>query len=97
MVTAEADVILLQLDCPERGVELSVLVLSVGINPSHKAQEQQHHQDDDSQDDDVELSPGYLGQSSCGVVSRTAQAGLKGLGGGRYQECAGIGGWTGAG
>lgn len=57
MVAAEADVVLLQLDGPEGGVELAVLVLTVGVHASHEAQQQHHHQDDDGQDDDFELRP----------------------------------------
>lgn len=43
MVTAEADVVLLQLNGPERSVELAVLVLSVGVHSSHEAQQQHHY------------------------------------------------------
>lgn len=72
MVAAEADVVLFQFDGPERSVELAVLVLPVRVHSSNKSEQQQHHQDDDSQDDDVELRPGDLCQSCCGVVSGTA-------------------------
>lgn len=82
MVAAEADVVLFQFDGPERGIELAVLVLPVGVHASDEAQQQQHHQDDDGQDDDVELRPGDLCQSRRGVVSGAAQAGQQGLGGG---------------
>lgn len=57
MVAAEADVVLLQLDGPEGGVELAVLVLPVGVHSPHEAQQQKHHQNDDGQDDDVVLRP----------------------------------------
>lgn len=60
MVTAEANVVLFQLNGPERCVEFAVLVLPVHVDPSHEAQQHHHHQDDDSQDDYVELSPGNL-------------------------------------
>lgn len=82
VVAAEADVVLFQLDGPEGGVELAVLVFPVGVNPTNETQEQQHHQDDDGQDDDVELGPGDFCQGSRGVVSGAAQAGEKGLSGG---------------
>lgn len=82
MVTAEADVVLLQLDGPEGRVELAVLVLPVGVDAGDEAQQQQHHQDDDGQDDDIELGPGDLGQRRRGVVGRAAQARQQGLGGG---------------
>lgn len=81
MVAAEADVVLFQLDGPEGGVELAVLVLPVSVHPSDKAQQQQHHQDDDGQDDDVELGPGHFSQCCCGVVRWAAQASQQGLGG----------------
>lgn len=82
MVAAEADVVLLQLNGPEGGVELAVLVLPIGVHPPHKAKQQQDHQDDDGQDDDVELRPGHLCQRGGGVVSGAPQAGQEGLGGG---------------
>lgn len=82
VVAAEADVILFQLDGPEGGVELAVLVFPVGVNTPDETQEQQHHQDDDGQDDDVELSPGDFSQGGRGVVGGAAQAGEKGLSGG---------------
>lgn len=82
VVAAEADVVLFQLDGPEGGIELAVLVFPVGVNTPDKTQEQQHHQDDDSQDDDVELGPGDFSQGGRGVVSGAAQAGEKGLSGG---------------
>lgn len=74
MITAEADVVLFQLNGPERGVEFAVLVLPVHEDPSHEAQQQHHHQDDDGQDDDVELSPGNLRQGCSGVVCGAAHA-----------------------
>lgn len=86
VVAAEADVVLFQLDGPEGGVELTVLVFPVGVNTSDEAQEQQHHQDDNSQDDDVELGPGDFGQGGRGVVRGAAQAGEKGLSGGGRAE-----------
>lgn len=82
MVTAEADVVLLQLNGPERGVEFAVLVLPVHVDPSHEAQQQHHHQDDDGKDDDVELLPGHLRQGRGGVVRGAAHAAQQGLGGG---------------
>lgn len=91
MVTAEADVVLLQLDGPKGRVELAVLVLAVGVDPSHKAQQQQHHQDDDGKDDDVELRPGDLGEGGRCVVRGAAQACQLGLGGGGgAQKRAGV-------
>lgn len=82
MVAAEADVVLLQLNCPEGGVQLAVLVLPVRVHAADEAQQQQHHQNDDGQDDDVELCPGDLGQPGRGVVCGAAEAGQQGLGGG---------------
>lgn len=81
VVTAEADVVLLELDGPEWGIELAVLVLPIRVHASYEAQQQQHHQDDDSQNDDVELCPGDFGEGCCGVVGGAAQAGEQGLGG----------------
>lgn len=89
MVAAEADVVLFKLDGPERGVELAVLVLPVGVDAADEAQQQQDHQDDDGQDDDVELRPGHFGQGGCGVVRGAAQTGQQGLRGGRgARRCA---------
>lgn len=82
VVAAEADVVLFQFNGPERGVELAILVLPIGVHTSDKAQQQQHHQNDDGQDDDVELCPGDFCQGCCGVVGGAAQAGQQGLGGG---------------
>ena len=39
MVAAEADVVLFQFYCPERGIELAVLVLPVGVHASNKSQQ----------------------------------------------------------
>lgn len=58
VVAAEADVVLLQLDCPEGRVDLAVLVLAVGVDAARCSQQCQYQCDDDSQHDDVELSPG---------------------------------------
>lgn len=82
MVAAEADVVLFQFDGPKGCIELAILVLPVCVHAPDEAQQQQHHQDDDGQDDDVELCPGDFGQGCGGVVSRAAQAGQEGLGGG---------------
>lgn len=81
VIAAEADVVLFQLNGPERGIEFAVLVLPVHVDASHKAQQQHHHQDDDSQDDDVELGPGNVGQGCRGVVCGAAHAAQRGLGG----------------
>lgn len=40
VVATEANVVLFQFDGPERGIELAVLVLPVGVHTSHKAQQQ---------------------------------------------------------
>lgn len=80
MVAAEADVVLLQFNGPEGGVQLAVLVLPVCVHASDEAQQQQHHENDDGQDNDVELCPGDLGHPSCGVVCGAAEAGQQGLG-----------------
>lgn len=88
VVAAEADVVLFQLYGPERGVELAVLVLPVGVHASDEAQQQQHHQDDDGQDDDIELRPGDFRQGCRGVVGGAAQAGEQGLRGGRCGQRA---------
>lgn len=82
MIAAEANIVLLELNGPKRRVELAVLVLAVGVDPAHEAQQQQHHENDDGQDDDVELGPGDFGERGCGVVRGAAQAGQQGLGGG---------------
>lgn len=76
VVAAEADVVLLQLDGPEGGVELAVLVLSVGVDaPRHTHEHHQHH-DDDCQHDDVELRPGDVGSRGRRAVGGgTGQAG----------------------
>jgi len=95
VVAAEADVVLLELDGPEGSVELAVLVLPVGVDAAHEAQQEQHHQDDHGQDDDVELGPGHLGPRRRGVVRGAAQAGQQGLsggGGGLPWHSAGVGG-----
>lgn len=95
MVAAEADVVLFQFNGPERGIELAVLILPVGVHPSNKTQQQHHHQDDDSQNDDVELCPGDLSESCSGVVGGAAQAGQEGLarGGSGAHIASGRGGW----
>lgn len=80
VVAAKADVVLLQFNGPEGGVQLAVLVLPVCVHASDEAQQQQHHQNDDGQDDDVELCPGDLRHPSCGVVCGAAEAGQQGLG-----------------
>lgn len=89
VVAAEADVVLLQLNGPEGGVQLAVLVLPVRVDAADEAQQQQHHQNDDGQDDDVELRPGDLGQPGGGVVRGAAEAGQQRLGG---SGCAGVAG-----
>lgn len=98
MVTAEANVVLFQLNGPEGGVELAVLVLPVGVHASDEAQQHQHHQYDDGQDDDVELRPGDFRKGRRGVVSGAAQAGQQCLGGGGGAQrgarvAAGRGSW----
>lgn len=89
VVAAEADVVLLQLNGPEGGVQLAVLVLPVRVHATDEAQQQQHHQDDDGQDDDVKLRPGDLGQPGGGVVRGAAEAGQQRLGGGGRAGVAG--------
>lgn len=91
MITAKANVVLLQLNGPKRRVEFAVLVLAVGVHSPHESEQQQHHQDDDRQDDDVELGPGDFGERGCGVVRGAAQAGQQGLGG-RRAEGGDVGG-----
>ncbi|KAG8141846.1 hypothetical protein E2320_006514 [Naja naja] len=75
MVAAEADVVLLQFDGPERSVQLPVLVLAVRVDGSHKAHQQNNQNDDDGEDDDVELSPGDVGQCRRAVLGRWAWEG----------------------
>lgn len=90
MVAAEADVVLLQFNGPEGGVQLAVLVLPVRVHASDEAQQQQHHENDDGQDNDVELCPGDLGHPSCGVVCGAAEAGQHGLGCSCSAQVAGV-------
>lgn len=57
MIAAEANVVLLQLDGPERGVQLAVLVFSVSVHTTDHCQKSNDNYDDDGQDNDVELVP----------------------------------------
>lgn len=58
MVAAKTDVILLELDRPEGGVELAVLVLAVHIDTASHTHQRHHHHNDDGQHNYVELAPG---------------------------------------
>lgn len=70
MVAAKANVVLLKLDGPKRGVQLPILVLAVHVHSTHKAHQEDHENDDDRQDDDVELRPRDIGQGGSAVVRR---------------------------
>lgn len=68
VVAAEADVVLLELNGPKRGVQLPVLVLAVRVDGPHEAHQEDDQDDDDGQDDDVELRPRDVGESRRAVV-----------------------------
>lgn len=75
VVAAEADVVLLQLNCPEGCVDLAVLVLAVGVDATCCSQQCQNQCDDDGQDDVLELSPGECFKGRRAVGSGACQGG----------------------
>lgn len=82
MIAAEAYIVLLQLNGPERGVDLAVLVLPVSVHTTHRRHESYHHNDNDSKDDNVKLVPRELSHRGCGCVwGRAGQGRQQGRGG----------------
>lgn len=90
MVAVEANVVLLQLDGPEWGVQLTVLVFSVSVHATYHRQESNDNYDDDGQDNDVELVPWK--RSHCGggggVEGGAAQAAQQSCGEGGELCCS---------
>lgn len=87
MIAAEANVVLLQLDGPEWGIQLTVLVFSVSVHATYHRQESNDDYDDDGQDNNVELVP--LKRSHCGGVGGgAAQAAQQSCGEGGELCCS---------
>jgi len=59
VVAAEADVVLLQLNGPKRGIQFSVAVLTIRIHSSDEAHEENDDHNDDGENNDVKLRPGH--------------------------------------
>lgn len=55
MIAAEADVIFLQLNGPERSVQFPIAILSIRIHAPDEAHEENDDNDDDGENDDVKL------------------------------------------
>lgn len=88
MIAAEANVVLLQLDGPEWGVQLAVLIFSVSVHATYHCQESNDNYDDDGQDNDVELVPRDWSHCGGGVGGGASQAALQSCGEGGELCCS---------
>lgn len=91
MIAGEANVVLLQLDGPEWGIQLAVLIFSVSVHATYHCQESNDNYDDGCQDNDVELVP--RDRSHCGggggvVEGGAAQAAQQSCGEGGELCCS---------